>query len=74
MDREAWHAVVHGVTKGQTQLSEWTELMNHAVPIKQIKIVFDLFCVCNLCNCQLNPEEHENSSLARIFLKNRHLL
>ena len=26
MDREAWHAVVHGVTKSQTQLSEWTEL------------------------------------------------
>ena len=22
MDREAWHAVVHGVTKSQTQLSE----------------------------------------------------
>ena len=27
MDREAWHAAVHGVTKSQTQLSDWTELM-----------------------------------------------
>ena len=26
MDREAWHAVVHGVTKGLTLLSDWTEL------------------------------------------------
>ena len=26
MDREAWHAVVHEVTKIQTQLSKWTEL------------------------------------------------
>ena len=26
MDREAWRAVVHGVTKSQTRLSEWTEL------------------------------------------------
>ena len=26
MDREAWYAPVHGVTKGQTWLSEWTEL------------------------------------------------
>ena len=26
MDMEAWHAVVHGVTKSQTQLSNWTEL------------------------------------------------
>ena len=26
MDREAWHAAIHGVTKIQTQLSDWTEL------------------------------------------------
>ena len=26
MDREAWHAAVHGVAKSRTQLSDWTEL------------------------------------------------
>ena len=26
MDREAWHAMIHGVTKSQTWLSDWTEL------------------------------------------------
>jgi len=26
MDREAWHAAVHGVTKSWTCLSDWTEL------------------------------------------------
>ena len=26
MDREAWHAAVHGVAKSWTQLSNWTEL------------------------------------------------
>ena len=26
MDKEAWHAVIHGVTKSRTQLSNWTEL------------------------------------------------
>ena len=26
VDRKAWCAAVHGVTKGQTQLSDWTEL------------------------------------------------
>ena len=26
MDREAWRAVIHGVTKSQTRLSDWTEL------------------------------------------------
>ena len=25
LDREAWHAVVHGVVKSQTWLSDWTE-------------------------------------------------
>ena len=30
MDREAWSAVVHGVTMNRTQLSNWTEL-NHQV-------------------------------------------
>ena len=26
MDREAWHAAVHGVAKSRTWLSDWTEL------------------------------------------------
>ena len=29
MDMEAWCAVVHGVTKSRTQLSDWTELNFH---------------------------------------------
>ena len=28
MDREAWHAAVHGFAKNWTQLSDWTELNN----------------------------------------------
>ena len=33
MDREAWHAVTHGVAKSRTRLSDWTELnyMQNAV-------------------------------------------
>ena len=28
MDREAWHAAVHGIVKSWTQLSDWTELLH----------------------------------------------
>ena len=28
MDREAWRAAVHGITKNQARLSDWTELNN----------------------------------------------
>ena len=27
MDREAWHATIHGVAKSQIRLSDWTELI-----------------------------------------------
>ena len=26
MDREAWHAAIHGAEKSRTRLSDWTEL------------------------------------------------
>ena len=31
MDREAWHAVIHGVSKSRTWLSNWTELKGEGV-------------------------------------------
>ena len=30
MDKEAWPAVVHGVSKSWIRLSDWTELSNEA--------------------------------------------
>ena len=35
MDREAWRAAIHGVTKSQTRLSDWTEL--NWTELKRIK-------------------------------------
>jgi len=29
IDREAWRAAIHGVTKSQTRMSDWTELTEH---------------------------------------------
>ena len=41
MDREAWRAAVHGVTKSQTRLHDWTEvflgLENWLVPDNSYK-------------------------------------
>ena len=36
MDREAWHAAVHGVTKNRTRLRDLTEL-NHYTTIRMAK-------------------------------------
>ena len=57
MDREAWHAVVHGVTKSWTWLSNWTELsammwiFEHSLtlPFFGIGIKTDLFQSCGHC-------------------------
>ena len=40
-DREAWYAVVHGVAKSWTRLSDWTEL-NTDVGISQL--IWILMC------------------------------
>ena len=39
MNREAWHAAVHGVAKSRTLLSNWTELSNLKFPssYKEVK-------------------------------------
>ena len=40
MDREAWRAVLHGVTRSQTQLSDWTELNVNLY----FTLVFEIWC------------------------------
>ena len=35
MDRETWHAAVHGVAKSRTRLSDWTELIDKGMDVGQ---------------------------------------
>ena len=42
MDREAWHAAIHGVAKSRTGLSDWTEL--------RLGCIFQLKCLVSNCS------------------------
>ena len=63
MDREAWRAAVHGVAKGRTQLSDWTELISSswAPPflLTLIKSLSEHCCclvlLCSVCLTVRNP-------------------
>ena len=44
MDREAWHAVIHGVAKSQTWLSDWTEPTNNSVLLLIHSLVSTVDC------------------------------
>ena len=44
MDREAWRAAVHGVTKSQTQLSNCTEL-NIVTIVCVVMTASEIYCL-----------------------------
>ena len=46
MDREGWHAAVHGVAKSWTRLSDWTELIDHALNIRLSVKAFTWVLLC----------------------------
>ena len=49
MDREAWNAAVHGVTKSRIQLSDWTE-MNWTELIFYLSVL-SLLSISKSCEC-----------------------
>ena len=44
IDREAWHAAIHGVAKSQTQLSDWTEQYHKKLTTFQTVIGYKSNC------------------------------
>ena len=47
MDREAWHAAVHGVTKSWTWLSDWPELIDKETEVQKNEIIIQKFLNSN---------------------------
>ena len=54
MDREAWRAVIHGVTKSWTRLSDWTELNWIATEL----ITFTNACWTFVCTPEIQTLAH----------------
>ena len=72
MDREAWSAAVHGVTKSRAQLSDWTELNPFQVNFcKWRKIVVSLLSriqlFCGSMDCSLPGSSVHRISQSRIL-------
>ena len=47
MNREAWHAVVHGVAKSRTRLSDLTELNRYTVKAMKVKVAQSRPTLCD---------------------------
>ena len=58
MDREAWHAMIHGVTKSRTQLSDWTEPLKDKEEYKG---------VCTKCSDMGNISEISKSDFSELM-------
>ena len=61
MDREAWRAAIHGVTKSRTQLSDWTELNWYFCKMlslwktgERLHRIFVYYVCCFLWTCKIN--------------------
>ena len=59
MDREAWHAAIHGVAKSRTQVSDWTELIIKLILYKfdypsLLKRAFSIICQVKCLNLYIS--------------------
>ena len=60
MDREAWCAAIHGVTKSRTRLSDWTELNRY---IKTSEVFGYLMCEGNYTRKYLKSIQLQDSAV-----------
>ena len=57
MDWEAWRAVVHGVTKSWTQLSNWSELNLYLQTLKLFKFNIDILKIWEFISLPLDENK-----------------
>ena len=80
MDREAWHAALHGVTKSRTRLRDWTELMGPYAMILvfwmlSFKPTFSLSSftfIKRLFSSSLSAIKVVSSTYLRLLISNNH--
>ena len=70
MDREAWHATVHGITTSRTQLSNWTELRwNYKITANLTAL--SVFKIHYTCLSTVIPLQTRILSLGRLSTLNK---
>jgi len=69
MDRNAWRAAIHGVTKSRTWLSDWTEL-KYQGPFDMDQIFYDVLdgTKCLLTKCVLSVNRNTYISSFQIWM------
>jgi len=65
MDREAWRAAIHGVTKSRTRLSDWSDLM-----YQFSSVALSCPALCDPIDCSMPgfPVHHQLPELAQIHV------